>query len=435
MENIEAMLCAYVEGDLDDAGRKEIEKHLADHPQHRKMLEDLVKQRDLLRQLPRVTAPGDVGEGLRGQMERSILLDSQDSMQLPRAAPGFRWPQLITAAAIFLLGASLVLIVYRTVVPTFKPASYTQVSPGSAVGAKPPSDIEADIEASRAQSDTSPAAPEAAANPATQPAPAVVAMAAPMQPLPQSFAARPAAPPATPSTLDWNQIRRELKSSGYDISRESIARNNPLVLLVNAPDAAGVGQQISQFLSSQNGISWWSAPEASPAPTTMPTIRQAIAKATTQPANRQQLKTASIAEVARNVASTQPAVRIYVACGLTPQGATALQQSLTNQPADAAATVQVTLESAELLAGAPDSAAPKVSMAVAGAATGASSQPAATAPSGSANSSLVDAVIVIQPPAMQMTPTPTPTPAAQPATRPSVPATPTLQPATGPDFK
>ena len=31
MENIEAMLCAYIEGDLDEAGRAQIEKHLIDY--------------------------------------------------------------------------------------------------------------------------------------------------------------------------------------------------------------------------------------------------------------------------------------------------------------------------------------------------------------------------------------------------------------------
>ena len=37
-ENIEARLCAYVEGDLDEQGRVEIERHLEAHPNHRRLL-------------------------------------------------------------------------------------------------------------------------------------------------------------------------------------------------------------------------------------------------------------------------------------------------------------------------------------------------------------------------------------------------------------
>ena len=55
-ENIEAKLCAYIDGDLDAQGRAEIEKHLAANPQHRGLIEQLSKQRDLLRQLPREEA-------------------------------------------------------------------------------------------------------------------------------------------------------------------------------------------------------------------------------------------------------------------------------------------------------------------------------------------------------------------------------------------
>ena len=61
MENIEAMLCAYIEGDLDAAGRAQIEKHLQDHPQHRKLIQELSAMRDLVRGLPRVKAPMEIG--------------------------------------------------------------------------------------------------------------------------------------------------------------------------------------------------------------------------------------------------------------------------------------------------------------------------------------------------------------------------------------
>ena len=40
-ENIEAKLCAYVDGELDEAGRAEIEAHLAANVQHRQLIEEL----------------------------------------------------------------------------------------------------------------------------------------------------------------------------------------------------------------------------------------------------------------------------------------------------------------------------------------------------------------------------------------------------------
>ena len=52
-EQIEAKLCAYVDGELDAAGRAEIEAHLAANPQHRELLTELMAQRELLRELPR----------------------------------------------------------------------------------------------------------------------------------------------------------------------------------------------------------------------------------------------------------------------------------------------------------------------------------------------------------------------------------------------
>src|ERR1700689_2825727 len=99
MENIEAMLCAYVEGDLDEAGRAEIEKHLQDNPQHRKLIAELTATRDLVRGLPRVKAPVDAGESLRRQVERLILLDEGDSGVAAPIHGARRWPQVLAAAA------------------------------------------------------------------------------------------------------------------------------------------------------------------------------------------------------------------------------------------------------------------------------------------------------------------------------------------------
>src|SRR5947209_7711487 len=75
-ENIEAKLCAYVDGELDAAGRAEIEAHLASNPQHRQLMAELSGQRQLLRALPRAKAPDDLLETVQTQLERSVLLDT-----------------------------------------------------------------------------------------------------------------------------------------------------------------------------------------------------------------------------------------------------------------------------------------------------------------------------------------------------------------------
>src|SRR5688500_3224025 len=75
-ENIEAKLCAYVEGDLDEAGRLDIERHLEAHPNHRRLLSELAATRDLLRYLPREQAPPDLAEAFNAHLERSVLLDN-----------------------------------------------------------------------------------------------------------------------------------------------------------------------------------------------------------------------------------------------------------------------------------------------------------------------------------------------------------------------
>ncbi len=111
-ENIEAKLCAYVEGDLDEAGRIEIERHLEAHPTHRRLLAELIATRDLLRYLPREQAPADLAETFNAQLERSELLDGPGVDAL---APSMRinlLPRLLAVAAIVLLGAGLGVVVY-----------------------------------------------------------------------------------------------------------------------------------------------------------------------------------------------------------------------------------------------------------------------------------------------------------------------------------
>jgi hypothetical protein len=110
-ENIEAKLCAYVDGDLDAAGRAEIEAHLAANPQHRQLMTELMAQRDLIRDLPRVKAPEDLLESMHSQLERSVLL-GQGANQADVAGRINRLPQVFAVAAVLLLAIGLMAVIY-----------------------------------------------------------------------------------------------------------------------------------------------------------------------------------------------------------------------------------------------------------------------------------------------------------------------------------
>src|SRR5690349_14719565 len=108
-ENIEARLCDYIEGELDAAGRAEIEQHLANNAEHRALIAELARQRVMVRALPRERAPQDVGESIEGQLEREALLGR--ALDAPVAdEPVVRirpWPRVWAVAATLLLTAGL----------------------------------------------------------------------------------------------------------------------------------------------------------------------------------------------------------------------------------------------------------------------------------------------------------------------------------------
>src|SRR5688500_15334009 len=112
-EDIEARLCAYVDGELDEEGRGEIERHLTTNPQHRKLIDELTQQRDLLRALPRSRAPVDIAETLNAQLERASLLSEDDWRDQPIRIS--HWPQIRAAAALLLLVFGLAALVYYVV--------------------------------------------------------------------------------------------------------------------------------------------------------------------------------------------------------------------------------------------------------------------------------------------------------------------------------
>ena len=119
-EQIEARLCAYVDGELDAVERAEIEKHLAANPAHRLLLNELMQTRDLLQALPHVSAPQDVSEILQGHLERSVLLDGPMEFETQSAGRINRWSQYRAVAAILLLTAGLAGVIYK-ILPSNRP--------------------------------------------------------------------------------------------------------------------------------------------------------------------------------------------------------------------------------------------------------------------------------------------------------------------------
>src|SRR5829696_9858100 len=139
-EHIEAKLCAYVDGELDPAGRAEIEAHLVANPQHRQLMVALMKQRELLGGLPRERAPEDLFEAMTNQLERSVLLDGD-------AAPGGAgggagaahvagrinpWPQVFAAAAVLVLAIGLAAVIYFVLPNQGQRPDYARVTTPSA---------------------------------------------------------------------------------------------------------------------------------------------------------------------------------------------------------------------------------------------------------------------------------------------------------------
>ncbi|MDP9173134.1 MAG: hypothetical protein M3O30_04610 [Planctomycetota bacterium] len=344
MENIEAMLCAYIEGDLDEKGRVAIERHLQENPQHRKLIAELLATRDLVRELPRVKAPADVAESLRDQMERTFLLEDPGSSPALRGASMARWPNVLAIAAIVLLCVSLGIIVYKTVLPTFKPATFrlvatdqTQPTPG---GPLLQDNRTATVEAAVSKGG-------GLASSANAQSPVLNSTGIP------------------PVQFDMEAVRRRLEGSGYDLpvpgGRIQIS---PVVLMINSVRPETTNDQVSHFLSNQSGVAWKHLPPKqsyllAAEPSTQPGIAQSSAgtpslsqipshyflqsssDATTRPSTNptggtnvaqqssKDLGNILVADIAPPT-TPEPPSDVYVAQGLTRQGAEQLRSALVN---------------------------------------------------------------------------------------------------------
>jgi hypothetical protein len=141
IEQIEAKLCAYIDGMLDEAETLEIERYLAASPAHQQLIAQLKQTRDLVAQLPRERAPAEVNEILQGQLERSVLLTDQPDDRPNIILRIGRRPQFLAAAAIVLLAAGLAFLVFQilphdtpTVVVSPQPSGPVAIKEGLAEG-------------------------------------------------------------------------------------------------------------------------------------------------------------------------------------------------------------------------------------------------------------------------------------------------------------
>jgi hypothetical protein len=116
--NIEARLCAYIDGLLDAEQRASIEQYLDRYPEHRQLIDQLMEERSLLRDLPRESAPPDVLAHFQGQLERSVLLGDleTDSARSARDRRRGRW-NLAVLLSLLLLAFGVSVIVWIAMPP------------------------------------------------------------------------------------------------------------------------------------------------------------------------------------------------------------------------------------------------------------------------------------------------------------------------------
>ncbi|MGH7214278.1 MAG: anti-sigma factor family protein [Tepidisphaeraceae bacterium] len=343
-ENIEAKLAAYVDGELDEPGRVEIEKHLVANPQHRQLLQELGVTRDLLRNLPRERAPVDLSDSLQGQLERSVLLgepgdDPAGGGRADVVLRISRWPQLAAVAAIVLLAAGLGVVVYTVLAPSNQPLpTFTLADRPTALSVDgTSSDIAADLKLNGDASEAvvPPAIAMAPASGRSGSAAAEVRAARDLGGDTEAFASKSgprdtaevagkmgivtgatgAGSVAAIDPFNPQAIEAQLNNAGVVLQRENggaTARvagiSSNLFVVVRTEDPTITNMQVARFLTD-NKISWEKLP--APAPTTV--THDELASTHAARFNQQQVQLKQIEPAMKPAApeaatpSTQPA--------------------------------------------------------------------------------------------------------------------------------
>lgn len=117
-ESTEMLLTDYLEGTLDPARQQEIDEYLERHPREKQVIQQLRAQRQLLAELPRERVPGEVYEGVSGQIERSVLLSSLAEIGSSKTGAVRLRPARFALAAVVLMSMGLGVVIYIIASPT-----------------------------------------------------------------------------------------------------------------------------------------------------------------------------------------------------------------------------------------------------------------------------------------------------------------------------
>lgn len=255
-ENTEAKLAAYIDGDLDGSDRAEIEKLLEQNPNYRRVLDQLRQTRQLLRGLPRESAPPELSEIFNSQLERSVLLDGITE-QRPKSGPLNRWPQFMMAAAVVVLTVGLGTVVYF-VLPKSRPPiriAANSAAPSAGVHGAQPTSAEDEEDLYDRSTNSNLAGEQPPANTAIVPGLDVSA----------------ADPTSEVGELALDayqnpQVQSLLyETSGANTATASKPENSKdaLVMVVRSNDPQELQKQVVAYLDANN-ISWSAAPQQVP---------------------------------------------------------------------------------------------------------------------------------------------------------------------------
>ena len=103
---LESFLSAYLDGELTDAERAEVEAFLAQDADARQLLDDLRATVAGLKALPRARASDEFADALRAHLERRALLGSESPRRTPRVSPPLPIVRRFAAAAVIALAVT-----------------------------------------------------------------------------------------------------------------------------------------------------------------------------------------------------------------------------------------------------------------------------------------------------------------------------------------
>jgi len=108
-----ALLSAYLDGELSATQVQKVEKLLARTPETRQLLEQLRHISSIVTRLPHEPAPKHLAALVQRDLERDILLGDGNELSQLIGQKHLAWRRFIAAAAILILCASIITIVYR----------------------------------------------------------------------------------------------------------------------------------------------------------------------------------------------------------------------------------------------------------------------------------------------------------------------------------